>query len=96
MAVSTAKISVSIGESELDWAKKRAEREGVSLSAVVTEAVRLARQHEARVRVVGWLGRSGVVAPRRETEILAEWGERAETGGPVKAKKPRGKRLRHS
>lgn len=41
------KVSVAIGKEELDWLRQRAEREGVSLSAVVTDAAR-----EARVRAM--------------------------------------------
>jgi hypothetical protein len=74
MASSTAKVSVSIGRSELAWAQERAERSGVSLSAVVSNAVRLARQHEARLRVIGWLGRAAKLTPKREAEILTDWG----------------------
>jgi hypothetical protein len=73
MATSVAKVSLSLGQSELEWAQSRAQRDGISLSAVVTEAVRLARQHEARMRVVERLGRAAELTPRREAEILAEW-----------------------
>jgi hypothetical protein len=79
----TAKISISIAEPELlAWAKRRAARDGVSLSAVVTDAVRHARQQEARERVVAWLGPAAELTPEREVEILTDLGER-------RLKKPR-------
>lgn len=37
---SVTKKSVSIGDRELEWAEAEADREGVSLSAIVTEALR--------------------------------------------------------
>jgi hypothetical protein len=48
MAASVEKVSVAIGRDELEWAKERAEREGTSLSAVLTAATRAAREQEAR------------------------------------------------
>jgi hypothetical protein len=48
MAVSVEKVSVAIGRDELEWARERAEREGTSLSAVLTDAARVARDLEAR------------------------------------------------
>ena len=48
MAASVEKVSVAIGRDELEWARGRAEREGVSLSAVLTDAARVARELEAR------------------------------------------------
>ena len=39
-----AKISISVTEpSLLEWAKQRADREGVSLSSVISDAIRQAR-----------------------------------------------------
>lgn len=37
--MSTAKVSVAIGEEELQWARSLARREGKSLSAVLTESL---------------------------------------------------------
>jgi hypothetical protein len=71
----TAKISISIAEPELlSWAKQRAERTGVSLSSVFTEAVRLERQIEARGRVIEWIGPEAKPTPDEATAIVAEWG----------------------
>lgn len=48
MAISVKKVSVAIGQDELAWARRRAEREGTSLSAVLTDATRAAREIETR------------------------------------------------
>ena len=48
MSVSVEKVSVAIGREELEWARERAEREGTSLSAVLTYAARAFREQEAR------------------------------------------------
>lgn len=70
----TAKISISVAEPELlEWAKRRAEQQGVSLSAVVTEALRRARQEQARGRALVWLGSAAALTPEREAEIAREW-----------------------
>lgn len=47
MAASVEKVSLAIGREELEWARQRAERQGTSLSAVLTEAARVARELEA-------------------------------------------------
>jgi hypothetical protein len=47
MAVSVEKISVAIAHEELEWARARAEREGTSVSAVLSDAARAARKLEA-------------------------------------------------
>ena len=71
----TAKISISVAEPELlSWAKRRAERTGVSLSSVFTEAVRLERQIEARGRVVEWIGPDAKPTTDEAAAIVAEWG----------------------
>jgi hypothetical protein len=71
-----AKVSISVADpSLLAWAKEQAEREGKSLSAVFTEAVRRDRQRDARMRVEQWLGDVGVLTPEKEAEIIAEQGE---------------------
>ena len=71
-----AKISISVAEPALlEWAKARADREGVSLSSVITDAIRRARQQEARERVLAWLGTAATLTPKREAEIVGEWGE---------------------
>lgn len=72
MAV-TRKISVALGVEEEAWAKKRAKKLRTSVSAVVTEAVRLARQMEARREVLDWLG--GPVGAKEREEIRREWAE---------------------
>ena len=68
----TDKISVTLGRSELLWARRRAKRLRLSLSAVVTEALRAERMHEAGLRLAAALG-----APELDAEqtnaIAAEW-----------------------
>lgn len=46
MAVTVTKVSVAIGQEELEWARGRAKREGRSLSAVLTDAMRRAKEAE--------------------------------------------------
>jgi hypothetical protein len=85
-----AKISISVAEPALlEWAKQRADEQGVSLSAVVTDAIRLARQQEARERVLQWLGPAAILTPEREAQILADWGET-----PAAPARPRRRRKR--
>ena len=78
----TAKISISVAELDLlEWAKQRAAQQGTSLSAVITDALRRARQEQARGRALGWLGEAATLTPAREAQIAAEWKAR---GGRAK------------
>jgi hypothetical protein len=80
----TAKVSISVAEPDLlSWAKDRAERTGVSLSSVFTEAVRLERQIEARGRVIEWIGPDAKPTAAESAALVAEW------GGPSVASAPR-------
>lgn len=54
--MSTAKVSVAIGEEELAWARALARREGKSLSAVLTESLAERRRLAALHEVVAWMG----------------------------------------
>jgi hypothetical protein len=84
-----AKISISVADHALlEWAKERALRDGVSLSAVFTDAVRRAQQRDARLRVEKWLGGAGKLTPEREREIRTELGE-GEPQDTRKGKRPR-------
>jgi hypothetical protein len=70
----TEKLSVALGRDELSWVKKRAKKLRASVSSVITEAVRQARQVEARREVLGWLleGQPAISdAERRRVE--REW-----------------------
>jgi hypothetical protein len=68
-----AKISISIADPKLlAWARRRALRDGSSLSAVFAEAVRVAQQQEARDRFLDWAGSAGELTSEREAEIRAE------------------------
>jgi hypothetical protein len=48
MSATVRKVSLAIGREELEWAEKRAAREGMSVSAVITDATRRAREAEKR------------------------------------------------
>ncbi len=50
-AVTVKKVSIALGHDELVWARRRAKREGTSVSAVVTDAARQAREEERRAEL---------------------------------------------
>jgi len=52
----TEKVSVSLAVEDVEWARKKAEQDDKSLSAVLTEALRRQRQSEARRRLLAELG----------------------------------------
>lgn len=70
---STEKISVSVTTDELAWARKEAARTKTSLSAVVSETIRRARQREARLVLLEELGEVARVTPEEMERIRAEW-----------------------
>ena len=49
MPASIKKVSIAIGNEELEWVRKRAARDGTSVSAVITSVARAARKHEQRL-----------------------------------------------
>jgi hypothetical protein len=53
--MSTAKVSVALGEDELAWARSVARREGKSLSAVLTESLAERRRLAALRQVIDWM-----------------------------------------
>ena len=67
---SVDKISVSVPAEDLAWARRQAQRRKESVSSVISRAIRLARQLEARNRVLANL-------PESTAEALAavdrEW-----------------------
>lgn len=65
----TAKVSVALGEDELEWARSVARREGKSLSAVVTESLAERRRLAALRAVVAWMGKGE--EPLSEKELAA-------------------------
>lgn len=74
--MTAVKISVSLSEEELAWAKKRAKRLKTSVSAVLTEAVRLQKQMEARREVLAYLHEQVPPGtPEELAEIAREWTE---------------------
>lgn len=74
---STAKISVAIGLDELRLAKTAAEKEGISLSAFVTKAVRDRLKEQQRMaaarEVLGTFDPNDFPTPEEERELLALW-----------------------
>lgn len=48
MAVNVHKVTIAIGKAEYAWARKRAKREGRSVSAVLTAATREVAEAEAK------------------------------------------------
>lgn len=52
----TEKVSVSLAVEDVEWARKKAEQDDKSLSAVLTEALRRQRQSEARRQLLAELG----------------------------------------
>ena len=65
-----AKISVSVPAEDLAWARSQARRRKESVSAVVSRALRLARQLEARNRVLARLPES---TPEALAAVDQEW-----------------------
>lgn len=66
---------VTLASEELAWAQARAEREGRTVSAVVTEAVRRQRQSEAWAEVETWLREANPEPTADELEaVMREWG----------------------
>ena len=53
--MSTAKVSIAIGEEELAWARALARREGKSLSAIISESIAERRRLTALREVVEWM-----------------------------------------
>lgn len=64
--MATAKVSVAIGEEELEWARSLARREGKSLSAVLTESLAERRRLAALREVVSWMGKGEVPLSKEE------------------------------
>jgi hypothetical protein len=86
--MSTAKVSVAIGEDELEWARSLARREGKSLSAVVTESLAERRRLAALREVVSWMGKGE--EPLSKEELATANRELSGTG---LARPKRGKKL---
>jgi hypothetical protein len=83
--MSTAKVSVAIGEEELEWARTLARREGKSLSAVLTESLAERKRLAALREVVSWMGKGE--APLSKEELAAANRELSE--GALAPRKPR-------
>lgn len=66
------KVSVSLGAEDVEWARHKAEQSDTSFSAVVSEALRKHRQHEARMELLAELGDKDIT-PKDLEAIYAEW-----------------------
>ena len=66
----TEKVSVTVAAKELAWARRQARAKRLSLSSVVSRALRMARQLEARERVLAKLPES---TPEALAAIDREW-----------------------
>lgn len=85
--MSTAKVSVAIGQHELAWARAIARRDRKSLSAVLTESLAEQKRLAALREVLAWMEEGQ--APLRVDELQAA---RRELGLAARARKPRSKR----
>jgi hypothetical protein len=56
------KVSVALSTEDLEWARRKAENDGESLSAVLSAALKRARQAEARGRLLKLLGAGDIPA----------------------------------
>ena len=93
--MSTAKVSVAIGEDELEWARSVARREGKSLSAVDTESLAERRRLAALREVVAWmakgeqpLSKEELMAAHRELRVTSR-ARRSRGGRKPSASRPR-------
>lgn len=68
------KISVTVDEDLMKWARRTAKKRRMSLSAVVAEALELQRQHQARERYLrgALAGMSAEEIERRTAEAYRE------------------------
>lgn len=90
MAV-TAKVSIAMGQQELRLAKTAAEKEGISLSAFVTDAVR-ARiadldRREAALEVLATFDPKAFPSPEKQRQLLALWSTPPPPPKPLKKRK---------
>jgi hypothetical protein len=83
----TAKVSVALGEDELEWARSVARREGKSLSAVLTESLAERRRLAALREVIDWMQKGE--EPLSQDELAAA---NRELGTRTPAPARRGKR----
>jgi hypothetical protein len=57
-----SKLSVSLANDDLSWAKARAKSLGISLSGVLSESLRRQRQAEARAQLLEALGTDDITS----------------------------------
>lgn len=91
--MSTAKVSVAIGQDELAWARAEARRQGKSLSAVVTESLAERKRLEAMREVLEWMGEGKPPLTREEIDdAKKELGLEKRSPRAQKRKVPRSRR----
>ena len=73
----TQKVSVSIGSSQLRWAKSLSKRTGISVSSVLTDALRLYREEQARKlaahQLLAKFAPEDRASPEEAEALLAKW-----------------------
>ncbi len=69
----TTKRSVSLRADDVAWAEREAKRTRRSFSAVLSDALHVARQSEARDAVLRYLGDSANATPKELAAIMREW-----------------------
>jgi HEPN domain-containing protein len=72
MTAKVEKLSVSLGAEEAAWARAQAQALGLSLSAVLTDALRRQRKLEAMDRLLAELG-TGDITEEDLASVRAEW-----------------------
>jgi len=66
------KVSVSLETEDVEWARHKAKQSNTSFSAVVNEALRKQRLHEARMELLKELGDKDITIKDLEA-VYAEW-----------------------
>jgi hypothetical protein len=66
------KVSVSLETESVEWARHKAKQSNTSFSAVVNEALRKQRLHEARIELLEELGDEDITTKDLEA-VYAEW-----------------------
>jgi hypothetical protein len=72
--MAAAKVSVTVDEEPMEWARSAAKKRRMTLSAVIAEALAFQREHQARERYLkeALAGLSGHEIERRTAEAYRE------------------------
>jgi hypothetical protein len=79
----TEKLSVTLSHEEVEWAREQARLRKMSFSAVVSEALRQARQFQARKEYLEWALEGQPPLTAAELEAAGRELEGASVGAPV-------------